>query len=234
MIAAATQNIGSGKLLFNWFDVALILVVLFGFWRGRKHGMTKECLPVSQWLAMVIAAAFSYKPLGELLLRLNVIQSVFGKAFDQRTAAYVTAYLLVAIFVFIVFTFIKRAFKARLEGSNAFGSSEYYLGMTSGVLRYACMAVFALALLNAPFYSQADIVNAKAYNNRWFGGGLSGFSGDFFPTFSELQIAVFKDSLTGPFLKNNLTVLLINPVLPGHDIKPLGQGDTEIIMQRPH
>ena len=30
---------------FNWFDVALVLVLAFGFWRGRKRGMTKELLP---------------------------------------------------------------------------------------------------------------------------------------------------------------------------------------------
>ena len=209
MIAAATQHIAPGKMLFNWFDVALLLVVAFGFWRGRRNGMTKEFLPVSLWLAIVIGGALGYQPLGDLFIQQGYIKSVFGKSITEQTAAYLSSYLIIVTVVFIVFSFIKRKLKPRLEGSNLFGSSEYYFGMVAGVLRYACMVIFALALLNAPYYSQADVMAAKAYNNRNFGGGLAGYSGDFFPTISELQISVFKDSLTGPFLKDNLSVLLI-------------------------
>jgi uncharacterized membrane protein required for colicin V production len=210
MIAAATQQIAHGKMLFNWFDVALVLVVLFGFWRGRRNGMTKEVLPVSQWLAMVIAGAAGYKWLGRLLIDQGWIKSVFGKSVTEETAAFVTSYLIIVIAVFTVFSLVKHRLKHRLEGSSFFGSSEYYFGMVSGVVRYLCMVVFALALLNAPHYSLADILAAKAYSNRWFGGGLSGYSGDFFPTVSEVQTSVFKESLAGPFLKDNLSVLLIS------------------------
>lgn len=209
MIAAATQHIASGKPLFNWFDVALALVVAFGFWRGRKNGMTKEIVPVSQWLAMVIAGAAGYKALGRLLVDWGCIKAVFGKSVTEETAAFVASYLLIAAAVFTVFSIVKHKLKHRLEGSSFFGSSEYYFGMVSGVLRYLCMVVFALALLNAPYYSQADVMASKAYSNRWFGGGLAGYSGDFFPTLSELQTSVFRESLAGPFLKDNLSVLLV-------------------------
>jgi len=224
----------TGKLLFNWFDIALVLVIVFGLWRGRSHGMSKEFLPVTQWLVMILAAAFSYHPLGDRLIQLGYNRNVFGKNFNELTVAYLTSYLAVAIAVFIVFSFIKRAFKARIEGSNAFGSGEYYLGMISGAVRYLCMVIFALALLNAPYYSPADIIAAKAFSNREFGGGLSGFSGDFFPTLSETQVTIFKDSLAGPFLKSNLAVLLIDVKLANHEFKPFSQGETEIIQQRPH
>jgi len=219
MIAAITQKYAASKMLFNWFDVALVLVILFGVWRGRKNGMTKEFLPVTEWVTMVIAATFGYEPLGDLLRQQGVIRSVFGNSFNEKTAAYVSSYVLIIALVFVIFTFFKTPLKKKLEGSNIFGSSEYYLGMVCGTLRYACMMVVALALLNAPFYSEADIQNAKAYNNRWFGGGLAGFSGDFFPTLSELQAAVFKESLTGPFLKKKLAVLLVTSTPPGGPAK---------------
>jgi uncharacterized membrane protein required for colicin V production len=215
MIAAATQNLASGKMLFNWFDVALLLVIAFGFWRGRRNGMTKEILPTAQWLTLVLGGAFGYQPLGDLLIQQGIISKVFGRSFNEKTAAYVTSYLLIALVVCIVFSFVKRRLKPKLEGSNAFGSGEYYLGMVSGAVRFVCIVLFALALLNAPYYSQADILSAKAFNNRWYGGGVSGFSGDFFPTVSETQVSVFKDSFIGPFIKDDLGMLLVNTFGPG-------------------
>lgn len=224
MIAAATQNLAPGKLPFNWFDVALLLVLLFGLWRGRKNGMTKEFVPLVQWLATVIGGAFGYQPLGDLLSQQgfargfrDFLQTIklFGDSINEKTVAYVSSYLIITAVLVIFFSLFKAKLKAKLEGSQTFGSNEYYLGMVSGVLRYLCILIFALALLNAPHYTLADNLASKAFNNRWFGGGLSGYSGDFFPTLNEVQTSVFKDSLTGPFLKNNLSVLLVNTVGPG-------------------
>ena len=50
----------------------------------------------------------------------------------------------------------------------------------------------------------------QAYNNRWYGGGLKNYSGDFIPTVYEVQDSIFKQSLLGPFIKGNLSMLLIN------------------------
>jgi hypothetical protein len=82
--------------------------------------------------------------------------------------------------------------------------------MLSGTVRYACMIIFFLALLNAPVYSLADVHNRQEFNNKWFGGGLQGYSGDFIPSIDEIQTGVFKGSLLGPVIKNNLSMLLIN------------------------
>jgi uncharacterized membrane protein required for colicin V production len=212
MIAVVTA---SHKLPANWFDVVLVALVAFGFWRGRINGMTKEIVPTVQWLAIVTTGGFCYKMLGDLLLQQGVIRSVFGKSINEKTAAYLSAYILIVVVIAIFFSLIKGPLRVRLEGSTIFGSTEYYYGMISGIIRYACILIFFLAMLNAPYYSAAEIQATKAYNNRWFGGGLAGYSGDYFPTISELQITVFKDSLTGPFIQSNLNVLLVNSVPPG-------------------
>jgi uncharacterized membrane protein required for colicin V production len=210
MIAAATQNFASGKTLFNWFDVALVLVLAFGFWRGRKNGMSKEFLPASQWLVIVAAAGLGHEMLGDLLLQQGVITSVFGQTFTEKTAAYISGYLIITVAVWLVFHFIKKLLKARLEGSNAFGTGEYYLGIAAGMIRYAGMTIFALALIGAPFYSPAEIAAQKAYNNRWYGGGMKEFKGDFVPSLDELQFSIFDASLTGPFIKTWFSDVLIN------------------------
>jgi hypothetical protein len=213
MIAAAT-NLASGKMLFNWFDVMLVLILAFGFWRGRKHGMSREFLKVTMWLSIVTAAGFGHVMLGDYLIQLGIIKSVFGKQVTEKTAAYISAYLIIALAVWMVFMLISSRIKKKLEGSNAFGSGEYYLGITSGIIRWACITLFGLALLNAPVYTKAEIAAKQAYNNRWYGGGLNGYKGDFIPTLDELQVAVFDDSLFGPTIKSGVHPLLINSVTP--------------------
>ena len=131
-----------------------------------------------------------------------------------RTAVFVAGYLTVALLVFMIFVALRRHFGPKLVGSTMFGSSEYYLGMISGAIRYACMMLTALALLNAPIYTAAEIQAKKAYNNRWFGGGMKDYKGDFFPTLDEVQASVYKVSLTGPLIRDNLTILLINSAPP--------------------
>jgi uncharacterized membrane protein required for colicin V production len=220
MIAAVTQKSAFQNFSLNWFDVALVLILAFGFWRGRKRGMSREFLPVSFWLTLVLAGGFGYQWIGDQLIHQGVIKSVFGKNFTERTAAYVTSYLLIALVALIIFSILSRASKAKLEGSNAFGGSEYYFGMIAGVIRYACMLIAALALLNAPFYSAAEIAATKAYNNRWFGGGMKDYSGDFIPSVQELQTSVFKKSLLGPFIHDKLSLLLIDTMSASGAKKP--------------
>ena len=217
MIAAATQS----NMLFNWFDVAVVLVLAFGFWRGRKNGMTKEVLPVFYWLVTVIAAGFGCPFLGDLLIQSGITRSVFGgSSINEKTGAYVSAYLLIVAVVRIAYSFVKKYLKPKLEGSNIFGSGEYYLGMISGVIRYACIVILGLALLHAPHFTAAEIQAEKIYNNRWFGGGVEGYSGNFIPSLSEAQILVFKDSLLGPFMESSVRVLLISTAGPSPTAKP--------------
>jgi hypothetical protein len=39
---------------------------------------------------------------------------------------------------------------------------------------------------------------------------LKDYSGDFIPTVPEVQDSIFRKSLLGPLIKNNLSMLLIN------------------------
>lgn len=220
MIAAATQGINSGRLLFNWFDVAIILVLALGFWRGRKNGMSKEFLPCSLWVAIVFAAGLGYELVGDQFVKWGAIRSIFGTAVNQRTAADLSGYLLITLAVWLVYVPLKRRLKPKLEGSNAFGAGEYYLGIAAGMIRFACMVVFALSLLHAPFYTPEQIAAKQAYNNRVYGGGMAGFSGDFIPTLDEVQADVFTHSLFGPSINKWFTGLLIQSVPPGGPAKP--------------
>ena len=197
---------------FDWFDVALVGVLAIGYWRGRRRGMSKELLPTLQWVAILLGAGLGHIYLADWLKQQGYVRQVFGNHFNERTAALMSAYLLILLAIFIIFSALKRKYNPKLEGSNFFGSNEYYWGVCAGLVRYACMLLVGLALLNAPFYTQSDIAAQQAYNNRWYGGGLKNYNGDFIPTVYEVQDSVFKKSLVGPYIKEGLSVLFINSV----------------------
>jgi len=213
MIAAAVQQKAwYSHFAFNWFDVAMVLVLALGFWRGRKRGMTKELLPTLQWVAILLGAGLGHVFLASWLQQQGFIRRVFGNHFNEHTAALMSAYLTIMFCILVVFVGLRRKFNPKLEGSSLFGGNEYYWGVVAGLIRYISIVLVGLALLNAPFYSAADIENNKAYNNRWFGGGQKDYAGDFIPSVDEVQTSVFKQSLVGQFIKERLSLLLINTI----------------------
>jgi uncharacterized membrane protein required for colicin V production len=202
MIAVVTethQPYSLDHLPFNWFDALLVVMLVFGLFRGRKNGMSKEWFPLLEWVLALGAATFFYPRITEFLI--NVVNM-------KRTATpYVLAYVSVVLLVFFIFYFIKHSLKADVGGSNFFGGGEYYLGMFSGIIRYACIATFFLAILHAPVYTKKDIADIKSYNKRNFGGGL--YEGNYLPDISSTQQSVFQESFLGPFIDKYCGVILI-------------------------
>ncbi len=184
------------KLPFNFFDFILLAVLVAGVLRGRKHGMSEELLGLFKWLAILIVCAFAYEPIGKMFV------GSFTLLF-----CYVMAYLTAGLVVLIVFAGIKRALGGKLIGSDIFGKAEYYLGMGSGLVRFTCMLLAALALLNARYFSPAEVKAMENFQNDVYGS-------NFFPTLHSVQSAVFERSLLGPWIKENLSFLLIKPTEP--------------------
>jgi hypothetical protein len=203
MIAADVQNMALDKLPVNWFDGVVLGLLILGLFRGRKHGMSKEVLPLLKWLTLVLVSGFFYPMTAQLFT---------NAAGLGKLASCLLGYLLLAFVIWIVFLLFKRLLGHRTSENNFFGSGEYYLGMAAGMVRFACMLLAVLALLNAPYYSQADIQAHEAYVKRWFGGGL--YSGNYFPDLQTVQSSVFKNSLTGPCLKDYLGALMIETAPP--------------------
>lgn len=183
------------NLPFNWFDIVLTMVLVMGVFRGRKRGMSEELMTVLLWLAIVVTSSVAYEPIGDWLASVSLF---------SRLMCYVTAYLVTAACVSLAFLLFKRAFRGKLVGSDAFGKAEYYLGMPAGMVRFGCVLLAGLALLNAPFYTRAEIQAYKDYQ-------MKNFDNEFFPGLQTLQANVFEKSLTGPPIKKYLGFLLIKP-----------------------
>lgn len=181
------------------FDLVIAVILLIGVARGRKRGMSEELLDVVKWLAIVFVAAFSYPALGKLL-------SSFTKM--PLGPANVVCYLLAVAIVMFFFKSLKRAVGAKLVESDVFGRFEYYLGMLAGALRFACMTILFLAILNSRYSTPAERAdNAKMQQENF--GSIS------FPTIPTVQRVVFGEAASGKLVQDRLRFLLIEPVPPG-------------------
>lgn len=180
---------------FNWFDVLLLALLIVGIFRGRKRGMSQEVMPLFKWLAIVAVCGFCYQPIAD------EVKNLFN---CSRLSAALGSYLGVAVIIAVLFAVLNRSFGGKIVGSDAFGKGEYYLGIFSGLIRYACVILFALALLNARLYTSAELTEHKVYTQK-------NYDHDFFPTVFQVQDSVFKESLVGPSIAKNLDFLLIKP-----------------------
>jgi len=187
------------KLPVGAFDFILVAVLAFGVFRGRKHGMSEELLGLAKWLVILFVCAMVYEPVGKFFAQETRVFS--------RFTCYVLAYVSIALAVLILFAGLKRAIGGKLIGSDIFGAAEYYLGMGSGFVRFSCMLLAALALLNARYFSPKEIQDMKNFQDDVYGS-------NYFPTLQTVQSIVFERSLCGPWIREHLAFFLIKPTEP--------------------
>ncbi len=180
---------------FSYFDLGVLGLIALGMYRGRTRGMSEELLDVMKWLAIVVVGGMVYRPVGTFVASYTQLPAA---------AAYVAAYILVIITIRTFFGWIKRAAGEKLVGSDAFGSSEYYLGMMAGTLRFVCYLIVGMALLNAKHVTPEERAALARVQQENF-GDIS------FPTISSLQQTVFAESASGRFAKQYLAGQMIVP-----------------------
>src|SRR5215471_17204800 len=189
---------GLDKLPINVFDCVVLAALVLGLMRGRKHGMSEELIGLVKWLAVVILCAIVYEPGGQWFAKSSPFSLL---------ASFLFVYLAGALLILAFFEFCRYRFGGKLVGSDIFGRAEYYLGMGSGVVRFSCMLIAALALLNARYFKPSEVRDMEAFQNDVYGS-------NFFPTLHTAQEVVFEKSVAGSWIKDNLSFLLITPTQP--------------------
>jgi uncharacterized membrane protein required for colicin V production len=199
------------QLPINIFDLIVLVVLILGIVRGRKHGMSEELLLLVKWLAVLFACAFLYEPVGAVFAQ----ESPFS-----LLSSYLIVYVGAGLLILGAFALVKHGLGGKLLGSDVFGRSEYYLGMGSGMIRYACMLLAAMALLNARYFSPKQVHAMTAFQQDVYGS-------EFFPTLHSAQAIVFERSLTGSWIRGNLGFLLIKPTQS--ETKELHQREANVL-----
>jgi uncharacterized membrane protein required for colicin V production len=198
-------------LAFNWFDVTVLALLFVGILRGRKRGLSQELFTMVLWVVLIFGCSMAYAPLGNLIASVTPFSKLF---------CYVFGYVVTAVAITLIFMPIKRSLDGKFISADSFGSAEYYVGMPAGALRFLCILVAFLAVLNARMYTRSEIAADEKYQKDMYGS-------EFFPGLSTLQSDVFANSFTGPYFKTYLDFLLITPTFP--ESKPLKRAEAKFM-----
>ena len=188
---AATSGGGNG----NFFDVIVAVMLVIGLMRGKKRGMSEELLDVFKWLLVVVAAAYTYKPMGDWVANFGHLPTLIG---------YIASYLFTVMVITGIFATIKSKMGEKVFESDLFGRAEYPLGMLAGMVRYACMVIILLAVLNAFVLEYGQIAAKEKVQDKDLGMVL-------IPSKEALHEGIFSNSFTGRFARNRLERQLIIP-----------------------
>jgi uncharacterized membrane protein required for colicin V production len=188
---------------FDYFDIVVLDWLILGLFRGRKAGMSRELLPLLQWIAIVIAAGMFYSPVSGVISQHTYLSVLWSN---------IAAYLMIAAGVHLICLWLRRMLGVKLAEWDLFGPREYFLGMLAGTARFACIMLFVLALMNSCLVPAAQPVAMT--KSRKMKTGLR------FPTYGELQQDVLSNSFSGNWVQANLQPILIAAVQPPHPKSP--------------
>jgi uncharacterized membrane protein required for colicin V production len=186
------------NMKFDYFDIVAVIWLIIGLFWGRKRGMSQELLPLLQWIGIVLVAGLFYGPFGLLIHQYTFFSPLWSN---------IAAYLLLAGLVHLIFFLLKPVFATKLVEKNPFGRGEFYLGMTAGAVRFACMLLAGMALMNSRVESEADLANTEKFQK-------DNFSDIRFPTYGKFQQDVLFKSFSGNLIRSNLNSFLIASVVP--------------------
>lgn len=185
-----------GVLHLNWFDLIVVVWLIIGFFRGRKNGMSQELLPLTQWIAVVVVASLFYR--------------VIAFPLSQRSGltllpCVLAAYVFLGCLVYGLLGNLKKKLDDKFQEGDYFGKGEYYLGMASGVIRFTCILICLLAVMNSRIITKAEREATLKMQKQ-------NFEDIRFPTYGEIQNTVLLESSTGNFVRAYLPHFLIAPV----------------------
>jgi hypothetical protein len=155
--------------------------------------MTQELLPLFQWIGIVVVGGLFYWQISMLI-----------HPYTQFTTLWcnITAYLIIALGVHLFYLWLKQLFSEKLMEKDIFGRAEFYLGMMAGVVRFGCILLVGMALMNSRVETAAELAKTEQFQK-------DNFSDIRFPTYGEFQQDVLFKSFSGKWVQKNLQPVLI-------------------------
>jgi uncharacterized membrane protein required for colicin V production len=165
----------------QWFDVVVIGAAALGVYRGRRHGISGELLPLLQWLSIFFMCGTFYEGAG---LKLSHALHI------NPNVCFVIIYLLIAVLTVSLFGMVQRMVGNKLVSKDFFGDSEYYLGIAGGALHMIVIVMVGLSLLCASYVTEQELFSMQRFQRENFGGIT-------FPTPNEMKYGALNYSVSG-------------------------------------
>ncbi len=195
VLAATLWTLAAAETPFpvGWWDLAVVVFLIVGFFQGRSRGISNEIVDVIQWTAIIVLGGLLIQPMGAVFAKWTGFALLYS---------YCIAYILFAMMLATFFSLFKKTVAQKLVEGNVFGRLEYFLGMAAGMYRWLCILVFLMSLVNAEYISEADLKKTiKKTEEEW--GHV------FFPPLGSIQKSIIKESITGRMVVENAPWLLI-------------------------
>jgi hypothetical protein len=123
----------------GWFDPVFLIVLGFGFWRGRHNGASNEWFHVVKWLVICAAAAGLSGPLGGLMAKW---------AGRSPYASHVLGYFIGGGLAFIAFAALDGFGVGAIIEPDFFGKGEPHVGGGLGLTKFLLILLIPLAIIH--------------------------------------------------------------------------------------
>lgn len=159
-------------LSIGWFDPIFLLLLGFGFWRGRHNGASNEWFHVIKWFVICAAAAGLSGPLGGLMAKW---------AGRSPYASHVLGYFIGGGLAFIAFAALDGFGVGQMIEPDFFGKGETHVGGGLGLVKFLLILMIPLAIIHGrQFGDNPTTVHGKirvAVFDASLSGGLVGKAG---------------------------------------------------------
>lgn len=171
-------------LRLNMFDALVLGALGWGVYQGKQQGAASTHVSVVQWMLI----GFGGGAMGNLFG--SFLSSILGSPYWSQLIGY-----FVWIFIImIVFAFLNSKGMGEWKNSDWFGRLEYPLGILGGLIKYFCIILTVMSILNAKHYTPAMIKADRDWQIEEFGSTL-------FPSLTMLNNMIFNTSFSGPNIK---------------------------------
>jgi uncharacterized membrane protein required for colicin V production len=132
----------------NWYDIVVLVALLYGVWSGLRTGFSGEIIRVLGLVLMVVLALAFYLPLGAWLQHQTNLTDELAN---------LLAFLSIAVVVYVIATAVRMAVHRRVQQLGTTALIENVGGAVAGCLRMGVLMAWLtvmLALISSPFWHQ--------------------------------------------------------------------------------
>jgi membrane protein required for colicin V production len=139
---------------FNWYDVVVVVALLYGVWSGVRMGLFGEILRVVGMILMIVAALHFYVPAGTWLRSVTRM---------SEEPAKLTAFVVIAVAVYLIALTVRNFVSGKVKKFKFWAVIDNLGGAVAGLVRMIVVmaaVTIGISLMRSPFWHQQVSTNS--------------------------------------------------------------------------